>query len=212
MGEGTDAARAAVLTARASVEEELVQLEASARAAVDVKAKVRRHPGRAAGLAAGAGFLLLGGPRRTVRGVRRVIFGKRAALPPSMLPRDIDRALRELGDDGDRVRGTIEREFAEYLRATAPARKKRDFSGMAALMLASVGRPLVDRYGRRLVEQLLDFDPQTGAAQLAKVRARYAGPATAKAPANANTSAAAEPAAGSPVTPRAVGGPPPGAW
>ena len=129
MGEGTDAARAAVLTARASVEEELVRLEASARAAVDVKAKVRRNPGRTAGVAAGAGFLLLGGPRRTVRGVRRVIFGRRAPLPPSMLPKDIDRALRELGDDGDRVRGTIEREFADYLRATAPARRDRLRSG-----------------------------------------------------------------------------------
>jgi hypothetical protein len=149
---------------------------------VDIRAKVRRNPGRTAGLAAGAGFLLLGGPRRAVRGVRRAILGKPDPLPRSMLPKQIDRALHELGDDGNRVRGTIEREFADYLRATAPERKKRDLTGMAALMLASVGRPLVDRYGRQLVERLLDFDPQTAAKHLAKVRARQGGAATAASP------------------------------
>jgi hypothetical protein len=128
-----------------------------------------------------------------------------------MLPKDIDRALRELGDDGDRVRGTIEREFAEYLRATAPARKKRDFSGVAALMLASVGRPLVDRYGRRLLEQLLDFDPQTGATQLAKVRARYAGTGASQATDGSPAPADGAPAAASATRP-ATGKPPAGTW
>ena len=176
MGEGTDAARAAVLTARGTVEEELVRLEASARAAVDVKAKIRRNPARTAGLAAGAGFLLLGGPKRVIRCTRRLVFGRPEPLPKSMLPKEIDKVLRDLGEDGEQVRGTIEREFAQYLRATGPDRRKRDLSGIVAILLASLGKPAVDRYGRQLVEQLLEPDDQTVARYLAKVRARRGSP------------------------------------
>ncbi|MEW6223457.1 MAG: hypothetical protein AB1627_02395 [Chloroflexota bacterium] len=174
MGEGTDAARAAVLTARGNVDDELDRLEASARAAVDIKAKIRRNPAKTAGLAAGAGFLLVGGPVKVLRGARNAIFGKPDPLPRSMLPKEIDKALRELGDDGTRVRGTLEREFAGYLKEHGEERRKRDLSGMAALMLASVGKPLVDRYGRQLLEQLLDPDTGTVAEQLDKVKARRA--------------------------------------
>ena len=188
MGEGTDAARAAVLTARGTVDDELDRLEASARAAVDVKAKIRRNPARTAGLAAGAGFLLVGGPVKVLRGARNAIFGKPDPLPRSMLPKEIDKALRELGDDGTRVRGTLEREFAGYLKEHGEERRKRDLSGVAALMLASVGKPLVDRYGRQLLEQLLDPEGPTVAEQLEKVKARRAAatgqPAATSAPAD----------------------------
>ena len=188
MGEGTDAARAAVLTARGTVDDELDRLEASARAAVDVKAKIRRNPARTAGLAAGAGFLLVGGPVKVLRGARNAIFGKPDPLPKSMLPKEIDKALRELGDDGTRVRGTLEREFAGYLKEHGEERRKRDLSGVAALMLASVGKPLVDRYGRQLLEQLLDPEGPTVAEQLEKVKARRAAatgqPAATSAPAD----------------------------
>ena len=51
------AARAAVRASRLDMEEELERLEAAARAAVDVKAKVKRNPARSAGAAAGIGFL-----------------------------------------------------------------------------------------------------------------------------------------------------------
>lgn len=188
MGEGTDAARAAVLTARGTVDDELDRLEASARAAVDVKAKIRRNPARTAGLAAGAGFLLVGGPVKVLRGARNAIFGKPDPMPKSMLPKEIDQALRELGDDGTRVRGTLEREFAGYLKEHGEERRKRDLSGVAALMLASVGKPLVDRYGRQLLEQLLDPEGPTVAEQLEKVKARRAAatgqPAATSAPAD----------------------------
>ena len=52
MGEGKESARTQVLAARALAGEELVRLEASARATVDIKARVRRSPVKAAGLAA----------------------------------------------------------------------------------------------------------------------------------------------------------------
>jgi hypothetical protein len=33
-------------------------------------------------------------------------------MPKAMLPEEIERTLRSLGDDGDRVRGALERDFA----------------------------------------------------------------------------------------------------
>ena len=172
MGEGTDTGRAQVLAARAAVEEELVRLEASARAAVDFPAKVRRNPVRMAGIAAGAGFLLIGGPRRVFRGARRAIFGPPEPLPKSMLPKEIDEALGKLGGDGDRVRGTIEREFAAYLEETAPRRNQRDLRAIVALMVLPIIRPLAFRLGRQLVEQV--FAPGTTGfdEQMARIRER----------------------------------------
>ena len=172
MGEGKESARAQVLAARALLDEELVRLEASGRAAVDVKAKVRRNPAKAAGVAAGAGFLVLGGPKKVLRGARNAIFGKPDPLPKSMLPDEIEKAVKELGSDGERVRGTLEREFAGYLKEKAPQRKERNLAAVLAMLLASAGRPVATRYGRQLVERLLEPDGESFAAQLEKVRAR----------------------------------------
>ena len=33
-----------------------------------------------------------------------------------MLPEEIEKTLKKMGDDGDKVRGTLERDFAEYVR------------------------------------------------------------------------------------------------
>ena len=175
MGEGSDTARAQVLAAREALGEELERLEASARTAVDIPAKVRRNPGKAAGVAAGAGFLLVGGPQRVFRRAKRVVLGPPEPLPKSMLPKEIDKALGKLGDDGDRVRGTLEREFANYLEQTAPQRKERDLGAVTAIMLSALIRPLIQRYGKQLIDQLFATDRSEFDAQLAKVRARANG-------------------------------------
>ncbi len=179
MGEGTSAARPEVLVARAQVlaarealDEELVRLEASARAAVDVKAKIRRNPGKAAGLAAGAGFLAVGGPKRVLRGAKRVLRGPEEPLPVSMLPKEIDAALGSLGTDGDRVRGVIEREFATYLAATEPARRRRNIGGALTIVSVAFLRPLVLRYSKHLAEQIFSTDAGEYDARLQAVRAR----------------------------------------
>ena len=158
MGEGSDAARAQVLAAREALADELERLEASARTAVDVPAKVRRNPGKAVGVAAGAGFLLVGGPKRVFRRAKRVVLGPPEPLPTSMLPKEIDKAIRELGDDGEKVRGTIEREFAAYLEQTAPQRKKRDIGTVGTILALTVIRRLFERYGQQLVDQLFSTD------------------------------------------------------
>jgi hypothetical protein len=179
VGESTDAARAEVLTARRRVEEERDRLEAAARAA-DIPARIRREPVRTLGVAAGTGFLLVGGPRRVLRRARRAIFGQPDPIPASMLPEEIDRALQALGDDGRRVRPLIEREFARYLDETAPERRERDLSAVVAQLLGSIAKPVSQRAGRALAEQLFTSDGGGFAAQLAKVRGRRetAAPAT----------------------------------
>src|SRR5215510_2252684 len=126
MGARTDAARAEVLAARAGLDEELLKLEAAGRAAVDIPARLRREPAKVLGAAGGAAFLLLGGPKRALQGARRAIFGKAPDVPTSMLPPEVEKTLKKLGPDGEKVRGTLEREFAAYLDEKAPQRRERD--------------------------------------------------------------------------------------
>lgn len=166
------AARDAALSSRTALDDEIDRLEASARAAVDLPAKIRRNPTRTVGLAAGAGFVLLGGPRRVLRGARNAVFGKPDPLPRSLLPKEIDKAVSELGTDGGRVRGTIEREFAAYLRAKAPERRERDLSGVTASLLSQVSRPVIQRLGRRLADELLSPSGSSFNEQLRRVKAR----------------------------------------
>ncbi len=174
MGARTDAARAEVLARRQEVADELVRLEASGRAAVDIPARMKRAPAQTAGVAAGAAFLVLGGPGRILRGIRRAVKGPDADLPKTMLPKEVDAALRKLGPDGDRVRGTIEREFAKYLDEHAEARKDRDLGGTAALVLGNLLRPATERAGRQLAERLFEPDGAGFADALEKARARRA--------------------------------------
>lgn len=166
------AARAAVRASRADLEEELERLEAAARAAVDVKAKIKRNPARAAGAVAGVGFLAVGGPRRILRGTRNAVFGKPDPLPKAMLPEEIEKALKALGPDGARVRGALERDFAAYVAKTEP--KRRDLRSQLLFLGLPAARVLILRFGRQFIEEALStrggFDEQ-----MARVRARRAG-------------------------------------
>ncbi|HYL40801.1 MAG TPA: hypothetical protein VET90_05785 [Candidatus Binatus sp.] len=145
------------------------------RAAVDIPARIRREPVKLAGAASGAAFLLLGGPKRVVRGLRRALLGPDADLPKSMLPGEVEKTLRKLGPDGDRVRGTLEREFASYLDEKAPQRRERDLGALAGGLLGNLLRPVTTRAGRELVERLFEADGATLGDALGRVRARQAG-------------------------------------
>ena len=158
MGARTDAARAAAVASRDELAEEVARLEASGRAAVDIPAQIRKAPARTAGVAASAAFLAAGGPKRVFRGVRRAIWGPQADLPKSMLPKEVDKTLRELGKDGDKVRGTLERQFADYLDEHSEERKKRDLGATAALLSGTLLGPATRRLGQRLAEEL--FNPK----------------------------------------------------
>lgn len=181
MGEGSTparpevvAAREALIASRASLDRELMNLEASTRAAVDIPAKVKANPVKAAGIAAGVGFVAVGGPKKLFKRAKAAIVGPEEPLPPSLLPKEIDDRLKKLGTDGTKVRGTIEREFAAYLDEKAEERKQRDLTGAVAALLLTAGRPFVSRYAKQLAEQLATGDPKRLDAAMAKIRARRA--------------------------------------
>jgi hypothetical protein len=161
-----DAARDRVLAARAALDEELQGLEASGRAAVDIPAKIRQSPAKAAAIAGGAGFLILKGPSRLYRAARKAITGTPAPLPKRMLPKEIEKTLRSMGDDGDKVRGAIERDFADYAK-----KAEKDRRGLLSVLAVALARPLVTRAARAAGEYLTTPTPDGYASRLDQVRA-----------------------------------------
>jgi hypothetical protein len=172
VGARTDAARAEVVARRQLLLDEVIGLEAAARSAFDIPGKIKRAPARTAALAAGTAFIVLGGPRRTYRAFRRAILGPKADLPKSMLPNQIDKALRSLGDDGEQVRGLLEREFGAYLDKSRPEREARNLKGMVSELGGNILRPVTAEAGKRLAKEL--FSPEAGgfAAAMQRIRAR----------------------------------------
>lgn len=150
------AARKGVEAARGGVATELDNLNTSVRAAVDIPTKIKRNPVPTLGAAGGAAFLLLGGPRRVAQSVEKALFPKHYSRPPKVLPRDVEKTLDRLPEEGrDQMRAHLERDFAAYLReqhvkdpptARVSAWKTYD------LLLGTVGA----RVARELVKRLFD--------------------------------------------------------
>ncbi len=92
-----------------------------------------------------------------------------------MLPPEIEKTLKKLGPDGEKVRGTLEQEFAEYLEEKAPQRKERDLGATAALLLGGALKPVVTRLGKQLAERALDPDAPSFAEGLRRARERQNG-------------------------------------
>ena len=168
MGARTDAARAEVVARRQLLLDEVIGLEAAGRAAVDIPAKIRRAPARTAALAAGTAFVVLGGPKRVYRLIRRRVLGPKADLPKSMMPKQIDKALRTLGEDGEQVRGLLEREFALYLEKSRPEREARNLKGTISELGGNILRPASAEAGKRLAKEL--FSPDAGGFKAATER------------------------------------------
>jgi hypothetical protein len=182
VGTRTDAAHAQVVAARAELEEQVDRLEAAGRAAIDVPAKIKANPAKAAGIAAGGAFLAVGGPKRLFRRAKRAITGQDEDLPSELLPKEVEKTLKKLGTDGKAVRGTLEREFAKYLDDRAKERKKEGVvAGVTALALGAL-RPIAIRGGKQLAERMIDPNQASFTEQLEKIRARRAaaGAATEK--------------------------------
>ncbi len=167
MATETDAARDRVLAARASLGEELETLEASARAAIDIPARIKRSPGKAAAVVGGTAFLALGGPRRVFRAGKRAVTGAPEPLPDSMLPKEIEKSLRALGDDGKKVRGALERDFAAYAKQRA-----KDRSGLRTLIVLSIARPILAGAAKAAAGRLFTPDDAGFQERLTQIRER----------------------------------------
>ena len=162
-----DAARDRVLAARAALDGELDELRGSARAAVDIPAKVRQSPAKAAAVAGGVAFLLLRGPQRLWRALREKVTGRPAPMPSRLLPKEIEKTLDKMGADGEKVRGTLERDFAAYVKE-----KQKDRRGMVSILLLGLIRPLIGRAARRAGEFLMSPSPEGYPTRLDEIRAR----------------------------------------
>jgi hypothetical protein len=162
-----DAARDRVLAARQEFASELEVLEASARSAVDIPARIRESPAKAAAIAGAAGFLVLKGPARVYRFVRKSVTGSAAPMPKRMLPKEIEKTLRSLGDDGEKVRGTLERDFADYAKKAEKNRR-----GLLSAVMLALARPLATRGAKAAGEYLLSPSREGGGTRLDEVRAR----------------------------------------
>jgi hypothetical protein len=82
-----------------------------------------------------------------------------------MLPDEIEKTLRNLGDDGDKIRGALERDFAAYAKE---AEKNRGVGGLAR----AAARPLVIRGAKAAAEWFFRTDGAGFEARLAEVRGR----------------------------------------
>ena len=167
MATDQDAARDRVLAARSDFETQVGLLGASGRAAVDIPARVRESPAKAAAVVGTVGFLALKGPQRIVGAVRRAIWGKPAPLPKRMLPPEVEKTLRKLGSDGEKVGAALERDFADYAKK---AHKERE--GLKSIVLLAVVRPLLGRAAKSIGDALFSPDSEGVSARLKEVRER----------------------------------------
>ena len=84
-----------------------------------------------------------------------------------MLPDEIEKTLRQLGDDGDKVRGALERDFADYAKQAA-----KENPPVTAMLATGIARPLIRRGIKAAGEWFLRTDDEGFAARLAEVRER----------------------------------------
>jgi hypothetical protein len=161
-----DAARERVLAARAELATEVERLQASARATVDIPSRIKRSPARAAAVVGGVGFVALGGPRRLFRRARSAIVGPDQPLPESMLPEEVEKTLKRLGTDGDRIRGVLERDFAAYVKTA----EKRRGPPLLQSLYYTLTSTLLRRGSKLAVDWLLQPDQHGLTAQLERLR------------------------------------------
>jgi hypothetical protein len=188
-------ARQRVLASRAELDDELRQLNAAARSAADIPAKIRRSPAKAAAVAGGVAFLALKGPQRIFGAGRRALRGKDAPLPSKMLPAEIDKSLRALGSDGEKVRGALERDFADYVAKAAAERRR-----VRRILLLTVAQPLLTQLARRGANWLASPDRAGFERRLEELRAKAEGRARGEASAAAELGETTEMRAGSDVS------------
>jgi hypothetical protein len=154
MAQSTAEARQEVEAARQGLSNELDELGSSARAAVDIPAKVRRNPARTVGVAGGAAFLLLGGPKRLAKAAEARFFPKRQVQRDRALPKDVQKTVSKLpAEDREQVEAHLERDFASYLKKehpTEPANARQSAWKTYDLFLGIVGaaaaRELVKKF------------------------------------------------------------------
>jgi hypothetical protein len=74
-------------------------------------------------------------------------------MPKRMLPPEIEKTLDKLGSDGDKVRGTLERDFAAYVN-----QRQKDRRAVPTVLLLAALRPALS-YGARRAMEIITAPP-----------------------------------------------------
>jgi hypothetical protein len=156
-----------VIAARADVDEQLRLLRASGRAAIDIPAKVRRSPVKAAAVVGGIGLVAARAPQRAFGAVRRAVRGDKRSLPERLLPDEIEKTLRRLGSDGEKIRGALERDFAAYAK-----RSQKDRQAVPRMLLLALARPMLSRGAKAAAAYLISSKDEGLSTRVADVRER----------------------------------------
>jgi hypothetical protein len=166
MAESTTEARREVEDARKALATEFDELGAATRSALDIPAKIRRNPVKTAGIAGGAAFLAVGGPKRLIRAAERRFFPTRRDRLESVLPKDVARAVDRLGGDAETVRANLERDFMHYLEKRHPEEApnaRRSLWRTYDILVGALGGRAAMELTKRLFEAPADRKhPRTG--------------------------------------------------
>jgi ElaB/YqjD/DUF883 family membrane-anchored ribosome-binding protein len=120
MAASTKQAHEQVVAARRQLRHELDELRSAGRSAVDIPAKVRRNPVKTIGLAGGAGFLAVGGPKRILRAVERRVRPTRQDRLKGILPKDVERIIDRTAENAEQVRQRLEQDFHDWMSKKRP--------------------------------------------------------------------------------------------
>jgi hypothetical protein len=117
MATPTEEPRRQVIAARDELGDGLDDLTSAFRSAIDIKAKVRKHPLQTAALAGGAGFLAVGGPKRVIRSAIGRIRPSTRRPHEGLLPEDVGKVVRRKGGERSAdIETALENDFARYLK------------------------------------------------------------------------------------------------
>ena len=157
-------ARLALIEARGQLGRELDGLTTATQSALDIPAKIRRDPIKTVALAGGAGFLLLGGPRRLIRAAgSRLLPQRKRNVYDGLLPDEIERILRDSGaSQQPGVRDAVAADFAEYLRSKGRFKPQPNASSSFWRTYDALVGPLGTVGARILTERLFAVGRDTG--------------------------------------------------
>jgi hypothetical protein len=129
VGETLAETRVEVAAQRATNDRTAAELEARVRRAIDIRARLRENPALFVGLGAGAVFLLVGGPGRVARTLRRRIRPSNVEQAYDALPKPmqawVDALAGEVGPKADHARAALVEELQRWRHEPLKNRKAR---------------------------------------------------------------------------------------
>jgi hypothetical protein len=129
VGETLAETRIEVVSQRATNDRTAADLEARVRGALDIKARFRENPALFIGLGAGAVFLVVGGPGRVARTLRRRIRPSNVEQAYDALPKPmqawVDALAAEVGPKAGQARAALIDEVQRWRREPLKNRKAR---------------------------------------------------------------------------------------